>query len=206
MSNRSLELTEFLESLHQALIAQTTNDSNAGRLVERIMNALGKPGSQATPAPCELPPCGLLSDVFSNLCTQTSSTTETAPLARHGRAMQVLAPSLSWWRRQGADAAVEPFASGHANATVVGPGGLEDRDDVWIGISLMAPGISYPVHHHPPEEVYLVLTRGEWQQDNGSWQEPGVGSIVHNPPGILHAMRSGPVPLLTTWCLLTLAA
>ena len=94
-----------------------------------------------------------------------------------------------------------PFADAHANATVVGPGGLEERDDVWMGINLMAPGIRYPEHRHPPEEVYLVLSGGRWRQDGGAWHEPRIGGLVHNPSNVAHAMRSGARPLLAVWCL-----
>ena len=83
----------------------------------------------------------------------------------------------------------------------MGKGGLEERDDVWVGISLMAPGIEYPEHHHPPEEVYLALSSGHWQQASGIWFEPEIGGLFYNRPNILHAMRSGTSPLLATWCL-----
>lgn len=33
------------------------------------------------------------------------------------------------------------------------------------------------------EEIYVVLTPGEWRQCDGPWHEPGAGGIVHNPPG-----------------------
>jgi hypothetical protein len=74
-----------------------------------------------------------------------------------------LEPLLVWRRRAGADSDRE-FAAGHSNATIVGPEGLETRKDVWVGVSLMAPGIRYPDHQHPPEEVYVVLSPGEWRQ------------------------------------------
>ena len=93
------------------------------------------------------------------------------------------------------------MATGHANAIVICRGGLEERNDVSVGISLIAPDIRYPEHHHPPEEVYLVLSQGHWQKSGGAWFEPGIGGLVHNPPGIRHAMRSGTTPLLATWCL-----
>ena len=65
----------------------------------------------------------------------------------------------------------------------------------------MAPNTRYPDHRHPPEEVYLVLSPGEWRQGDGAWHEPGPGGVVHNPPAIVHAMRSGDTPLLAIWCL-----
>ena len=53
-----------------------------------------------------------------------------------------------------------------------------------------------------PEEIYLVLSGGAWWQAGAAWHEPGRGGIVHNPPGILHAMRGTHVPLLAIWFLL----
>src|SRR3546814_16037558 len=59
-----------------------------------------------------------------------------------------------------------PFASdnwpeGHANTLLVGPRGLEDRNDLSIGASLLAPQVRYPDHRHAPEEVYFVLSRSD---------------------------------------------
>ena len=93
------------------------------------------------------------------------------------------------------------FYDGHANAMVAGPGGLEERGDVWIGLSLLAPHVLYPEHSHPPEEVYVALSPGAWWNAGMDWTEPGIGGLVYNPPGIPHTMRSGPKPLLAIWCL-----
>ena len=90
---------------------------------------------------------------------------------------------------------------GHANALIVGPDGLEPREDARVGVSLMAPAVQYPDHRHPPEEVYVALSPGEWRQGDGPWHAPGPGGLVYNPPGIVHAMRSGKTPLLAIWCL-----
>jgi quercetin dioxygenase-like cupin family protein len=82
-------------------------------------------------------------------------------------------------------------------------GGLEPREDVLLGVSLMAPRLQYPDHHHPPEEIYLALSKGEWRQEEGPWHEPGLGGLVFNPSNVVHAMRSADTPLLTLWCLWT---
>ncbi len=81
--------------------------------------------------------------------------------------------------------------------------GLEPRGDVRIGVSLMAPDLQYPDHHHPPEEIYLALRKGEWRQEEGPWHEPGLGGLVFNPSNIVHAMWSTDTPLLALWCLWT---
>ena len=68
--------------------------------------------------------------------------------------------------------------------------------------SRVAPRVRYPDHQHPPEEIYVVMSEGEWRQENHPWFSPGAGGIVHNPPDIVHAMRSADAPLLAIWCLL----
>src|SRR5882672_6194925 len=121
-------------------------------------------------------------------------------LASLAEALGELEPRLQWGRRPGAEAGSD-FAENHANARLVGDGGLEASDEVAIGVSVMAPHIQYPDHHHPPEEVYIALSPGEWRQGDGAWHSPGVGGLVHNPPNIRHAMRSIEEPLLAIWCL-----
>ncbi len=118
-------------------------------------------------------------------------------------AFAAIEPQLSWKVRPGAETQGESFLRGHDNATIVGAEGLETRRDVWIGVSLMAPHTRYPDHRHPPEEIYVVLSDGQWRQASDPWHEPGVGGLVYNPPNIVHAMRSTERPLLALWFLWT---
>ena len=114
-------------------------------------------------------------------------------------AFAALAPALRWQRstRAGSPA----FQGGHANTQVIGPEGLARSGDVVLGASLLAPGVVYPEHDHPPEEIYLVMTAGDWFNRQAGWYTPGAGGAVHHPPGIVHAMRAGAQPLLAVWCL-----
>ena len=112
-----------------------------------------------------------------------------------------LVPELRWQRRGSADLANAAFWNGHANALILGPGGLEDRDDVWLGVTVMAPGTLYPDHSHPPAEVYLPLSAGEWWNAEMEWTDPGTAGFIYNPPGSLHAMRAGQGPFLALWFL-----
>jgi hypothetical protein len=122
-------------------------------------------------------------------------------------ALEALLPQITWYTREGLTSRHSDFAERHALATLVGPaerpGVLEVRDDVIVGISLLAPLTEYPDHRHPPEELYLALTPGEWRQDLGAWFEPGPGGIVYNTSNILHGMRAGASPQLALWCLPT---
>lgn len=116
---------------------------------------------------------------------------------------KALEPLLEWEQREThGNTASENFPVSHANALIVGPGGLEDRKDIWLGATLMAPNVRYPDHDHSPEETYLVLSDGEFMHGDSDWFTPGIGGSFYNPPGIRHAMRSKEQPLFAFWALL----
>jgi len=109
-----------------------------------------------------------------------------------------LDPMLTW-RSRGDDAGE---AAGIASTMIVGPGGLEDRGDVWVGLSLVPPATRYPEHRHPPEEIYLFLTGGLFRHGESGWFAPGIGGTLYNEPDIVHTMEApASAPLLALWCL-----
>lgn len=124
-----------------------------------------------------------------------------SPLPELASAFAAIETRLGWYRRKNSEPLGQPFRDGHANAMLVGPGGIEARDDVWVGATVMSPHMVYPDHDHPPEEVYIALSPGEWWNAAMDWTEPGPGGIIYNPPGILHAMRSQAQPMLALWFL-----
>lgn len=194
--------------MHEAILERARVESDSRLTIDKAMQALQEPRPSAPPEPVWLPVCEHLEVAMENVAIYVSQEDQAEPinsklesLVAHAQAMLAVAPQLACWHRTHDLEPGSPFANAHANATLIGKGGLEERDDVWVGISLMAPGIEYPEHHHPPEEVYLVLSPGHWQQASGAWFEPGIGGLVHNTPNILHAMRSRSAPLLATWCL-----
>lgn len=116
---------------------------------------------------------------------------------------QMIEPRLQWKTRSIGDGSGSPdFPDGHANVMVFGPGGLEDRADIQLGASLIAPNVRYPNHDHPPEETYLVLSDSEFQHGDSGWFSPGINGSFYNVPGIRHAMRAGETPLFAFWALL----
>jgi hypothetical protein len=124
---------------------------------------------------------------------------ETVPVRDLAAAFRAIEPAFPWAESHRASAA--PLAETYAGALVVGPGGAVESDKVQIGVSLMAPEITFPDHQHPPEEVYIALSAGAWRQNADPWVEPGIGGLIYNPPNIAHAMRSGKEPFLAIWCL-----
>lgn len=171
-------------------------------LAERVWSALPVPSEPQQSAaghrgPRDLPVCSFLADALQNALEQGG------PISELAVAFQDLAPELCWERRPNATYGPAGFFDGHANAVLAGPHGFERRNDVVVGVSLMAPRVRYPDHQHPPEEFYVVLSPGQWRQGDGPWYEPGPGGVVYHPPGMLHAMRSGQSPLLALWFLWT---
>jgi hypothetical protein len=191
---RDATVQRFLDAAEVALRGSTAGGSPAsaaaGRVFARCHDRVGVTGAAL---PATLPVCGWLEPALD--------AAEGGPRAAVGDALAALVDRLEWKRRVSADPADRAFWDGHANATLIGPGGLEERGDVWIGATVMAPGVTYVDHDHPPEEVYLSLTPGEWWNADMDWTDPGMTGVVYNPPGIRHAMRSGKGPFLALWFL-----
>jgi len=187
---RDAELQSFIDAVAGAMTAVAGAPSAASIIFEKLAAKIGEP---LAPPPSRLDVCRYLDTAYANAETASPS------LGAVARAFAVVAPRLAWYARDDDD---DAFRHGHANAYIVGERGLEQHPDVAIGATLMAPGITYPDHHHPPEEVYLVLGAGEWWNAETPWHAPGPGGLVHNPPGIVHAMRATEAPLFAVWCML----
>lgn len=195
MMTRSPELQTFIDTLAAALAERLRPGSAEERAAGHIFGALRTIAAPSGAAPTSFPVIDHLPEALR------AAALAPAAVARHAAALGALAPQLIWRRRPNVEDDLR-FTAGHANSTIVGPGGIEDRSDVWVGISLLAPSLVYPDHRHPPEEIYLVMSNGDWRQNDGQWHTPGQGGTVYNPPGIVHAMRAGrSAPLLATWCL-----
>lgn len=192
---RSESLQDFLDAARVAFAAHVENP-NAKASLDRIFTALETPGERAEGVGARLPAC-------THLATAADPARFTDPaLRRLVAAFMALEPQLQWRARTGDCTNAGPgFAENHANTHIIGPGGLERRGDVWIGMSLVAPHIRYPDHTHPPEETYLVLSPGQFMQGADNWWAPGIGGTLYNPPGILHAMQSDAEPLFALWAL-----
>lgn len=194
-NERQPMVEEFLAALRNAFAAADLNQE-AVLSLRRVEDALQTPGERAEPKPQRREVCGHLDDALAE------GSAASAPLARLAETFNALEPLLAWKPRSaGGPFASDNWPEGHANAMVVGPGGLEERSDLMIGASLLAPAVRYPDHSHGPEEVYLVLTRGRFQHGGSGWFEPGIGGTLYNEPNIRHAMASGATPLLAFWCL-----
>jgi quercetin dioxygenase-like cupin family protein len=195
---RSADLQHFITSAEATIRHGSVVDGPIGVAAERMFTALQAPSTQT----------GRTESVRLPICRHLDTALERArhqpgPVGALADAFSAIEPQLGWQVRTGRETDAEPFLSSHANATITGSDGIEIRSDVRIGVSLLAPHTRYPDHRHPPEEIYVVLSGGEWRQGDDPWHEPGIGGLVYNPPNIVHAMRSAEWPLLALWFLWT---
>lgn len=163
--------------------------------LQRIANALATPAPRRERQGSRLPVCEHLDGALA-------VRTDRPSLGHLIDAFRAIEPGLEWVRRTSYDkTASANFVDGHANAMIFGPAAVENRRDVWFGVSLLAPHVRYTDHSHAPEETYLVLSEGEFRQGDGDWFTPGIGGSFYNTPFITHAMRSGDRPLFAFWAL-----
>ncbi|MGO1118373.1 dimethylsulfonioproprionate lyase family protein [Rhodovibrionaceae bacterium A322] len=201
MATRSLALQTFIENLETATRNKLPGTPEAKEITDRVFEVLQCPGApKAERSAHALPVCRH----FTPACQLAQ--TGPAPIPSLASALADLERSLTWTRRTAPSGQPsdndDRFYDGHANAIIVGDGGLEERQDVTIGVSLVAPGIDYPRHRHPPEEIYIVLSPGEWWQEGRHFSAKNSGDLIHHEPGVWHAMKSTHLPLLALWCLL----
>lgn len=191
---RREDLQDFLDTAFVAF-DRFANDIRSRHSIMQIFGSLEVPGIERTSPGKRLPVC----EQYLPQALEVES--DSAVLKSIAAKFCELERRLEWKTRTVYDTTASGnFLLGHANAMIVGPGGLEVRDDVWLGISLMAPRVRYPDHDHSPEETYLVMTDGQFMQED-HWFVPGVGGSFYNPPGVKHAMLSKEVPLLAFWAL-----
>lgn len=193
--DRSESLQDFLDTAF-VTFDRFADDVRSRKSITRIFALLEKPGTERTTPGKRLPVCD------QHLPAALDLKSDHAVLKAFVARFERLEPRLEWRTRTVYDSSASGnFLLGHANAMIVGPGGLEARNDLWLGVSLMAPRVRYPDHDHSPEETYLVLTDGAFMQED-HWFVPGVGGSFYNPPAIKHAMLSKETPLLALWALL----
>jgi hypothetical protein len=183
---RSPALQTFVDRSVEALRAACTGEAlRAAEAVIGRLDVVGAPGLEAARVP---------------VCDWVGPALDGVAMARAelGAAFAAVEGQLRWAPRAGSEGT---FRDSHANAVILGPGGLEVRDDLWVGVTVMAPYVRYMDHDHAPEEVYLSLSPGEWWNAGMDWTDPGPTGFIYNPPGIKHAMRSGAEPFLALWYL-----
>ncbi|WP_132594483.1 dimethylsulfonioproprionate lyase family protein [Rhizobium sp. BK068] len=107
---------------------------------------------------------------------------------------------LEWYKGKSGPFGSANFEQSHMHALLVGPGALEHRIDLRIGLTLLAPYTRFPDHHQYHSRVFLPLSFGEFRFGDEDWIYSGAGEVLFNGAGRQCAIRCTGKPLLMLWC------
>ena len=132
----------------------------------------------------------------SELCLETAI--EGIPADHLLRDAVALAAPLSPWE-EASRGVPEFFSGGYAYAMLVDESPPADHDPVRMGLLLQRGDIAYPGHAHDAEEFYFILSgEASWCIDAKEFTARP-GDLIHHAPCAVHAMETGPEPLLALW-------
>ena len=116
-----------------------------------------------------------------------------SPLAQDFAA---LAPALPWMPTVRASDDGADFALAPLNSTL-------DLGELTAGIMYVRPGRQYPLHQHPPQELYLTISgEARWRFGGHEDFRPiGPLSILYNHPNDRHSAIAGSTPLVALYLL-----
>jgi len=112
------------------------------------------------------------------------------------RAFVDIAPDLCW--------VPTPRADDGGTELALAPLDLAfDLGPTTVGIMYVAPGCRYPLHRHPPQELYLTIAgQGRWRYGGHDGFRPVEPlSTVYNRPGDLHSAVAGEEPVVALYVL-----
>jgi quercetin dioxygenase-like cupin family protein len=126
------------------------------------------------------------------------------PRSAFGAAIAQAAPLFHW--RQNPNYTVAnmsaAFMAGYGYVEFAGPQeALFHAPDIRVGLLLLGPGLHYPAHAHPAEEIYHPLTDGGlWRRGEEDWRTVPAGHAIHHPPMIVHETKATGSTLLALYC------
>jgi len=192
MSDLKSAVDRFLDGFRDRLLSGAQDDGVRAEIA--ALNALW-PAPTLNPAPAEpvrLPACDHLGPAL-----ERAEAEREAGLAR---TIAALAPSLRWTYSYPTNPRDRDLSSKVAFAQIVGRRGLQPDAEIHIGLTLIAPHVVYPAHHHPAVELYLVVSgTALWQSGNAEPALRAPGSIILHPGNVVHAMTTFDDPLLAIW-------
>lgn len=209
MTQQLSRATEFARLVKETIGASPTGEGFAEAHGRVFANDLRITANDTQPL--RVPACDSLDDALDRFDAAIATLKPsgggrahgaTARLARISELLREMTPHLQWSLGDEVDVFPAHLVGTYGEAEIIGETGIATSEFVQMGLSLLMPNTEYPEHSHPPEELYLVLSDGEWrQEDPESWTRQGPGGTVWNPGGIRHAMRSTGAPLFIVWCL-----
>lgn len=188
---RSELLQRFIDGLGDVVLSQST-PTMARFEGAKVVHLLQSPGRSKL-TDCRTIPCPLHNDLTAVL----SGMAPTPMMRGLKHAVGALSDSVSWVRADGGPYANADFERCNAQAILAGPGGLEERQDLLITLTLMAPYTRFPDRHTAHPCVFLALSDGEFLSPAGDWSLVETGMPFYHPAARVFAMRCTSRPMLT---------
>ena len=115
------------------------------------------------------------------------------PVSPLAEVLRPLAHDLDWYQIFDTAYTDAALASGPMAGQVIGGRGLLTSKDLYLGLFLLAPHVTYPLHQHAAQEIYNVLS-GEIYIRHGRKKlskhiKAGEHSVT--PPHQVHELRTG---------------
>ena len=119
--------------------------------------------------------------------------TETTDLARD---FVAVAPLLPWVPTMRATDGGTDFALAPLND-------VRDFGDAIVGLMYVRPDTQYPLHQHPPQELYLIISgTAEWRfGGHEDLRELRPGDLLYNNPDDLHTVTAWVSPVVALYVL-----
>lgn len=114
--------------------------------------------------------------------------------------LALVAPTLLWRRSYTAAQVGALFWDNYGWTELVGLTGPGRSEKLACGLMLLGPHMTYPLHHHEAEEIYVPLSgTADWKLGRQPWEAQVPGSVIHHPSNESHAMRTGAAVLLALY-------
>jgi quercetin dioxygenase-like cupin family protein len=120
--------------------------------------------------------------------------------AAFAAALKNAAPGLVWRRSYTPEAVGPEFWDNYGWTELVGLTGPAPSERLACGLLVLGPHLTYSLHHHEAEEIYVPLSGiADWKLGGQPWHAAPPGSVIHHPSNQSHAMRTTDAALLALY-------
>lgn len=149
MTASSLSL-DLPASLADALAATITPTADEAAMIDQLIGDLRAVSCQPGSPPANDPPPAIYSHLPGLVAAMPSTPASVA--------LRPFLDSVSWYQIFDSTHVSDSLATGLIAGQIVGGRGHLISNDLYLGLFLLAPDITYPLHQHASLEIYCVLS------------------------------------------------
>ena len=190
---RDSRLEEFVSALICCLSSRSAPPM-ANTIADLVRKRLARPGMTPTEgAVGGPPPIGLRDTVRRAVARGTDLSRIAISLAHYAQVI--------FWRRGRSGSVIHSnIEMVHSYGIIIGPGGVEDRADVHLGVTYLESYSWLPDHFQRQPHALLLISPAELSLDGRNWFPAGAGTVFANEAGQRLSLRCGAHAVLAVWC------